>query len=148
MNKFALSTAIALCGLITSGASSTASALPGGTDNFPWKASADIINSPGGNTGIVVTGASYAQCHQRFQDAMASHAYYHGDIFGNIKNCSYKPFNSVIGTTYQAELQAQLKQLEDDYNIGEYEQRKLELLKNYEEEVEVLPRTPDDFRRK
>jgi len=127
--------------------SSTAIALPGGVDNHPWKASADITNSSG-HTGIVVTGSSYYECNQRFQDSMSNHAYYHGDTFGNIQNCSYNPFTNVVGGLHEVRLESQLIELEDEFNIGEYEQRKQQLLEQYEDSVEPLPQAPSDFNRK
>jgi hypothetical protein len=126
--------------------STSANAAFNGPDNSPWKASADTPNTTA-HTGIVVTDSTYAQCVVQFQNAMNSHAYYHGDTFTNIQYCHYNPASGVMGGYLELELAAELADLETDYNITEYLQKKEAVLKEYNEKVEVLPLAPRETRK-
>jgi hypothetical protein len=126
--------------------STTASAALNGPDNMPWKASADTPNTSA-HSGIVVTDSTYAQCVTQFQNAMTNHAYYHGDTFTNIQYCHYNPASGVAGGYYELQLAVELADLETDYNITEYLQKKEAVLKEYYKKVEVLPDAPRETRK-
>lgn len=114
--------------------------VPGGTDNLPWKASADVANVPG--AGIVVTAATSSECSQQFQDAMDSHAYYHGYTFENIQYCSYKPFSTSAGGYTELEMEKSLIELEDEYNIKEYVAKRDAIIEAFIKENPPLPVAP------
>lgn len=116
--------------------------VPGGSDNLPWKASADIANNVSAHTSILVTAATYTECVQQFQDAMDSHAYYHNDTFENIKYCSYKPIGNVVGGYAELALEESLKDLEDLHNIKEYTAKRDSLIEQYNRNNPVLPQAP------
>jgi hypothetical protein len=122
--------------------SNAANAALGGTDGSPWKASADTVGAPG-HSGIVVTDSTYAACVAQFQAAMDSHAFYHGDVFSNIKYCHYNPGGVVaVGEYAELQLSEALIDLEGDHNIHEYLQKKQSLLKRYKSQAESLPEVP------
>ncbi len=116
--------------------------VPGGTDNMPWKASADVANNVSAHTSIVVTAATYTECAQQFQNAMDSHAYYHGDIFENIRYCTYKPFNYAVGGWVELELERELKELEEAHNIKDYTSKRDALIEEYNKSNPELPPAP------
>lgn len=135
MNKTIIGAALSLAFIAPSHAF-----VPGGTDNLPWKASADIVGQPG--SGIVVTDATYSQCVQQFQNAMDSHAYYHGYTFENIQYCSYKPFSTSVGGYTELELEKSLIELEDEYNIKEYIAKRDAVIETFIKENPPLPLAP------
>jgi hypothetical protein len=121
--------------------SSAMFAAPNGPDANPWKASADIAGSSG--QGIVVTDTTYAACVTQFQNAMDSHSYYHGDVFVNIQYCQYRPAGTIsVGKYELMQLSDGMIDLENSYNINEYNLKKEALLTQYENQVEVLPPVP------
>lgn len=122
--------------------SNAANAALGGVDGSPWKASADTVGAPG-HSGIVVTDSTYAACVIQFQAAMDSHAFYHGDVFTNIKYCHYNPAGTVaVGEYAELQLSDALIELEENHNIHEFLQKKQSLLKLYKSRAETLPEVP------
>jgi len=127
---------------ITMMVSWVASAYPSGPDGQPWKASADIVNSSS-HSGIVVTDSTYAGCSTQFSNAMDSHAYNHGDIFDNIKYCSYNPFGPAVGVFVEKEaakddLDTQISDLEADFDIARFISLRNKIIRLYRKQIKQI----------